>query len=79
MVGAWLSSNRKIVCAPNQWINANIFTYDIIPNNWKKLKYKNLMRENYLIINKDSIRNRSIFSELIQNKSLIYFFLKEIY
>lgn len=37
--GAWLSSNRKkIVCAPNQWINANIFTYDIIPNNWKKIK-----------------------------------------
>ena len=34
------------------------------------------MPENYLIINKNSIRNRSIFSELFQNKSLIYFFFK---
>ena len=34
------------------------------------------MKENYLIINKDSIRNKSIISELFQNKTLIYFFFK---
>ena len=34
------------------------------------------MKENYLIINKDSIRNKSIYGELFQNKSLIYFFFK---
>ena len=34
------------------------------------------MKENYLIINKNSIRNKSIISELFQNKTLIYFFFK---
>jgi lipopolysaccharide transport system permease protein len=34
------------------------------------------VKENYLIINKDSIRNKSIISELFQNKTLIYSFFK---
>ena len=34
------------------------------------------MKENYLIINKNSIRNESVISELFKNKALIYFFFK---
>ena len=34
------------------------------------------MKNVNLIINKNSIRNKSIFSELYQSKSLIYFFFK---
>lgn len=37
--GAWLGLNKKkIVCAPNKWINANILTNDIIPKSWIKIK-----------------------------------------
>ena len=36
--GAWLGSNKKkIVCAPNKWINANISINDIIPIDWVKI------------------------------------------
>lgn len=36
--GAWLCKNKKkIVCAPNKWVNDNFPTADIIPNEWIKI------------------------------------------
>ena len=36
--GAWLCKNKKkIICAPNKWVNDNIPTIDIIPNKWIKI------------------------------------------
>jgi hypothetical protein len=36
--GAWLSTyKKKIVCAPKQWVNANIVTKDILPKSWVKI------------------------------------------
>lgn len=34
--GAWLSKNdNKIICAPKNWVKANIKTDDVIPKSWK--------------------------------------------
>lgn len=36
--GAWLCKNKKkIICAPSKWVNDNIPTIDIIPNEWIKI------------------------------------------